>query len=466
MERPLIDLPNTRHIHMVGIGGIGMSALADILLDYGIKISGSDLKDNRLIGKLRKKRCHVDIGHNSIYGKPDFIVRSFGVKDNNSEVMDARAKGVPVIERSELLKAVMDSKARSIAVTGTHGKTTTTGMISYILDKARYSPTVLIGGEFDHFKGNSQSGKNDIIVAETDESDGFLSKITPGYAVITNVEKEHMEHYKNMDNLLSTFNAFIQNIQKGGGVLFYNKDDGNLKNMVKSFHGKSISFGLGKGCNYNAVSIKQKGLSIEFICCYNRKKRGKVKLNVPGLHNVYNALAAIAVSREMGLDFDRIIPIIRGFHGVKRRFEIKADKNGIMVVEDYAHHPTEIKMVINIARNLKRKRIIAVFQPHRYTRTMYLEKEFAGAFGGVDELVLADIYAASENSIEGVSIKNIYEGVKKKGINKIGVMAKNTIPGYLRDNAKKGDLILIMGAGDINEIVPEVINGITKNRGK
>lgn len=448
-----IDLKKIKHIHMVGIGGIGMSGLARILVDRGMKITGSDLKNNRLIEKLKDRGCVIRIGHKKIFAKPDLVVRSFCIKDANPEIMEARIRGIPLLERSQLLKLIFEAKKRSIAVTGAHGKTTTTAMISYLFDKLNMGPTVLIGGELDYFDGNAKSGSSDILISEVDESDGYFSELPSKCAVITNIEKDHLEHYKNVKNLLNAFKVFLQNRKR---ILIYDRDDRNLRNLLKYHKGKHISYGNSKNYDFYPLDIKDKGLSTEFICFNKRKELGKVYLSVPGVHNVFNALAAIACSLEFGLKFNEIKDTIVSFKGVKRRFEIKCRKNDIILVEDYAHHPTQIKSVISIARGLKKKRVIVIFQPHRFSRTKYLEAEFATAFRGADRLILTDIYAASENPIKGVSIKNIYKGVKKNGCGNVEIIPKDGISRHLADIIDKGDIILVLGAGDINGIVPDI----------
>lgn len=449
-----MNLNNIKHIHMIGIGGIGMSGLARILTDRGLKITGSDLKNNRLIEKLRKRGCNIRIGHGKIYGTPEAVVRSFSIKDNNPEIIQAGIRNIPVLERSELLKILFESKARSVAVTGTHGKTTTTAMISCIFDKAGLDPTVLIGGELDYFDGNARSGKGDILVSEVDESDGYLPKISSQHAIITNIEKEHLEYYKDMRNLLEAFKGFIH--KRRNGVIFYNKDDSNLRRLTDGYKGKRISFGSSGNCDFYPMSIKENGLSQEFICFKKKKKLGNVYINIPGRHNVFNALAAISCGLEFGLEFDKMRDILSTFKGVKRRFEIKARVNDIILVEDYAHHPTEIKAVIGIASKLNRKRVIVIFQPHRFTRTAYLEKEFSKAFNDADELILTDIYAAGEDPIQGVSINNIHNGVKKEGSKSVKTLPKDEIAPYLKKIVRSGDIILVLGAGDINGIIPDI----------
>jgi len=455
-----LDLKKIKHVHMVGIGGIGMSALADILCSGHMLISGSDLKNNRLIDQLKHKGCRIAKGHKNIYGRPDIVVRSFSVKEDNPEICQARERGIPVVERSELLRSIINSKSNTVAICGTHGKTTTTAMVSLILDKAGLDPTVLIGGEVDHFKGNSKTGKSEVFVTETDESDGFIATLSPRFRVITNLEKDHMEHYKTMNNLMATFKKFIGN-SKPGYVMFYHYADGNLRKLKKYFKGRSKSYGFSPRADLCAAALKRDKFSTEFDYCVKGRKLGRVRLNVPGIHNVLNSLAAISVSMELGVPFKKCAELIGHFNGVKRRFEIKARLGGMTLIEDYAHHPTEIRTVIDMARGLNEKRIIAVFQPHRFSRTKHLHGGFVEAFSGVDELVLTDIYAAHEKPIEGVSSDSIRKDIIKLGsVKTVNCISKDNIPGYLAGHVRSGDVVLVIGAGDINGIVPEVIRCI------
>jgi len=454
-----IDLKDIEHIHMVGIGGVGMSGLANVLIDSGIRITGSDLKNNRLIGKLRKKGCEVALGHGNVKGDPNILVRSFSVKDDNPEVIEARKKGIPVIERSELLKGVIESKARSVSVAGTHGKTTTTAMISYILDRAGLDPTVLIGGEHEHFKGNSKSGKSDIIVAETDESDGFIENIKVRNSVITNLEKDHMEHYKKMSNLINAFKRFISNVEPEG-LICYNHGDRRLQGLSSSFSGRKITYGFSQGADYRISSCRTNKLKTAFEINRHGKRLGNVVLNIPGAQNASNACAAISICMDFGIPFREIRSIIKDFKSVKRRFEIKYKKNGVLLVEDYAHHPTEIQTVVKVAAGLGKKRIVAVFQPHRYSRTQYLKDGFIKGFEGIDELILTDIYAASEKPIDGVGIEDIEKGLRKMGFKNVTIVPKGMIPGHFSKITRRGDVLLILGAGDVNELVPDIVKNI------
>ncbi|NQT22934.1 MAG: UDP-N-acetylmuramate--L-alanine ligase [Candidatus Omnitrophica bacterium] len=449
-----INLTSIKHMHMIGIGGIGMSGLASILSDRDIKISGSDLKNNNLIGKLKKKGCTITIGHGKINGSPDAVVRSFSIKDNNPEIIEAKNRKIPVFERMDLLKSIIESKKRSIAVSGTHGKTTTTAMISYVLDKAGLDPTVLVGGEMDYFEGNAKSGQSDILVSEVDESDGLIKDIKARYSIITNLEKEHMEHYKNMRNLLFTFRAFAEGAKNG--IIFYNNRDRNIEKILPKQANRIVSVGFSDKADIYYASLKAKGLKTEFTCFLKSKRLGRVVLNVPGAHNAFNALMAIACALEFGIQFDKIKKILESFKGVKRRFEIRGTPNDITLIEDYAHHPTEIKAVLEIARTMASKKVIAIFQPHRYSRTSYLKEHFASAFQETDELILTDIYAASEKPIKGFDVKCLYNSIKNSGTKKVQLIPKNEIPRRLKNIVKPGDVLLVLGAGDINGIISDI----------
>jgi len=445
-----------KHIHMVGIGGIGMSGIAEILIESGIMITGSDIKDNPLIQRLIKKGAKINIGHKGIINKPELVVRAFNIRNNNSDVKEAQEKNIPVIFRSEFLKRIIDSRKVSVSISGTHGKTTTSAMISFLLEKAGFDPTILVGGEMDFLKSNAKKGRSDIIVSEMDESDGFIRDMKVKFSVITNIEKDHMEYYKTMGNLIDAFKVFIKNT-KDDGVLFYNYDDEILRDLSRFYNGEKISFGFSSKADLFAINVKPEDIGMCFSCFFKGQELGKCCLGVLGEHNVYNALASIAVAKKMGMSIDDIDKILKDFKNVKRRFEIKYNSKDILIVEDYAHHPTEITKIIDVAKLLKKKRIIAVFQPHRFSRTMHLEREFCKCFSGVDKLMLTDIYAASEDPLDGIGLCNICLGVKEKGIKDAYIIPKGDIVMTLLSEINAGDIVLILGAGDVNEIIPELI---------
>jgi len=448
-----MELSKSKHIHMVGIGGIGMSGLAQILIDRGIKISGSDIKNNNMIRKLRERGCKIAIGHAAINASPDAVIRSFSIRDDNPEIAEARKRNIPIFWRMEMLRSIFEEKNRSIAITGTHGKTTTTAMLSYILDRAGLSPTVLIGGEHDYFKGNAKSGRSDIFVSEVDESDGYFSGFSCQYSIITNIEKEHMEYYADMKKLLGAFSSFAQKTKR---IIFYSNDDLNVKSIIEGYDKNRISVGFSPDSDFSCSSFESKGFKTEFICTRRGKKLGKITLRIPGRHNALNALMAISCSLEFGIPFFKIKKFLNVFKNAKRRFEVRGKVNGVTIVEDYAHHPTEIKSVIDSARKIGKKKIIAVFQPHRYSRTFYLKEGFGSSFSGVDELILTDIYSASEAPVSGGDLKSLYSAIRRNGMKSVKVFEKKEIPGRLKSDAKPGDIILVLGAGDINGIIPEI----------
>ena len=445
-----------KHIHMVGIGGIGMSGLAHILIESGIKITGSDVKDNTLIQELVKKGAKIELSHKGLIGVPDLVVRAFNIRNNNFEIKQAIEKNIPIIFRSELLKRVIESKKDSITVAGTHGKTTTSAMISFLLEKGSFDPTILVGGQMDFIKGNAKKGNSDIIVAEMDESDGFIKDMIVKYSVITNIEKDHMEYYKTMDKLTDAFMKFIKNT-KDNGVLFYNYDDEILRDLSKFYNGEKISFGFSSKADLFAINLKTNDFKMDFSCFLKGEILGNCSMEILGEHNVYNALASIAVATKMGMPFEDIVSKISKFKNVKRRFDVKYKSKDIFVVEDYAHHPTEILTIINVAKLLKKKRIIVVFQPHRFSRTMHLEEEFCKCFSGIDKLMLTDIYAASEDPLDGIGLYNICKGVKEQGVEEAYIIPKKDIVRTLLGEIKSGDIVLVLGAGDVNEILPELI---------
>jgi len=447
---------NKKKVHMIGIGGIGMSGLALILARMGCAVTGSDIEKNNLTDKLKKHGVKITIGHRaSNIKESDFVVYSSSIRTDNPEVVEAKAGKFPLIPRIELLKMVMDGYKRIIAVTGTHGKTTITAMASLMLEKAGFSPTVLIGGESPHFSGNAKLGKGDTLVAEVDESDGRFVILKPTHVLIPNLEKEHLEHYRNEEHLMNAFRRFFDR-QPASCRLFYRLEDRNLGILAGSFRGKKSSFGLSKKADLCIKNIKTDILKTSFECVYKKKELGRFRIGVPGIHNAMNALAVILLGADLGIEIDVIAAALSEYRSVKRRFEVIGDVNGIRVVEDYAHHPTEIKATIAAACSFRPKRLITVFQPHRYTRTKSFYREFSNSFEGSDRVILTEIYSASEKKIKNVSAKNIYDIMIKNNFASVELLEKQKIASYLRKEAKPGDMILVLGAGDIGKIAHEV----------
>lgn len=443
-------LEGIKKLHFVGIGGVGMSAIAEVMLDKGYEISGSDLSESAVVKHLQAKGATIYKGHNAlnVEGK-EALVLSSAIHQDNPELVAAKAKGLKLFHRSDILAYLLND-VKGIAVAGAHGKTTTSSMISVVLEHAKVDPTILIGGFVDYLKGNAKLGKSDYLVAEADESDGSFLKFYPKIAVVTNIEDDHMDHYGSMENIIKAFIQFVQNLDKETGLAVLCFDNENIRNIADKVDRKYISYALDHEADYMAKDIKVDGPHTSFTVIYKGEVLGDVALNIPGRHNVLNALATIAVCHHMGLSIEEIAEGFKVFSGTKRRFQTKFRNENIWIVDDYAHHPTEIQTTIKAAKQTNPKRLIVAFQPHRYSRTQLLQKEFGSCFVGADVLVLTDIYAASEDPIEGISGKTIVDEVKKQtGVDAVYIEKLEDIAPWLKENIQAGDLIITMGAGNI-----------------
>ena len=432
-----------------------MSGLARILLDLGYQVSGSDLKPNQLTDQIESKGARLICGHHqqNVFGV-EMVVYSSAIRPDNPELVMARSKGIPIVQRAEVLSELMSTKT-GIAVTGSHGKTTTTSLAGSILLEAGLDPTIVVGGRAGNFGGNAVLGKGDYFVAEADESDGSFLLFHPAYSIITNIEEEHLDFYKDLDQIISTYRKFIDNTSPQG-VLFWNKDDKNIESCLAGFKGRNISFGFSDSADLYADNVKMHGFKSSFDCHYNQKFLARLELNLPSDHNILNALAAVSLSRELGIDLDSISRALAGYHGVDRRFQIKLNNNGLMVIDDYAHHPTEVEATLKACR-AGGKRIICVFQPHRYSRTKHLSKRFSRAFYSADHLILAEVYPADEEPINGITSKCIYDELKKNGWEKLSLAVnKEEALAMVQKLLKPDDLVLVMGAGDIGYVADEL----------
>ncbi len=449
-------LEGKKNIHFVGVGGIGMSAIAHVLLQMGHDVSGSDVEASHITKRLKAMGGEMHMGHrrSNVPEDVDILVYSSSVTKDNAEMKEGLKRGARIVHRARMLGEIFNNK-KGIAVTGTHGKTTTTSLIAVMLENAGLDPTALIGGEVSRFNGNAKLGKGPYVVCEADESDSSFIQLKPLYAVITNIEMEHLDHFKSLEHIHKSFKAFTANVKKGG-ALFYNADDLNTRIVLKGFRKNSESFGFTKHADMYPMGIKMDGFNTSFKCVYKNRVLGTVDLSIPGRHNVLNTLACILVGLKLGIGFKDIVRSIKDFDGAKRRFQLRADSDGVMLIDDYAHHPTEIRAVLDACNNWKNRRIIAVFQPHRYSRTQLLADEFGRCFKGVDKLILTDIYAASEAEIDGVSIMSIFDKVKQNGLSDVTVLKKDAIPDYVMRIKKPGDIILVLGAGDIKKVADEL----------
>jgi len=453
-------------IHFIGIGGVGMSALAEISLEQGKTVTGSDLRLSNLTDKLVEKGVKVFSGHDAshISSDTDIVVRSACIRDSNPEVERAKALNIPVISRSEMLKSVLESADTSVVVTGTHGKTTSSALISYITEKCGKDPTVLVGGVIEHFGGNAKCGRLDFVVAELDESDGFFRNVAVKYAVITNVEREHIENYGSMENLISAYGEFINRIDPHG-IFVFNGEDPVLRDISFQSRAKKIDFGIDGDFKYAARDVSF-DRSISFGLVKDGKAVGNISSRLLGRHNVMNILGVTALCMEMGMGFSEVAEAVSGFKTVKRRFDLVGNVGTIEVFEDYGHHPTEIRSVITAARNYTRGRVIAVFQPHRYTRTMDMADDFAKCFYGADVLILTDIYSADEDPIPGVGTADIIKKMDTKRFELVKLMDKDGIADFLSAKVRDNDVVMVLGAGNIREIAGPLVEKIKKVRGK
>ncbi len=438
------------HIHFVGVGGIGMSGIAELLIDLGYKITGSDLKLSDITHRLEKKGGIIFQGHAKEQVKDaNVVVTSTAIAKENPEVIQAKSLSIPIIPRAEMLAELMRIKY-SIAVSGAHGKTSTTSMISQILNTAGLDPTVIIGGLLKGLDTNAMHGKGDFIVAEADESDGSFLKYSPAIAAVTNIDLEHLDFYKDIEDIKDKFVQFINSVPFYGLAILC-LDNEHIQNILPRIKVRYTTFGMTAQSDLQAKEIEFKGSKSYFKVFHHEKLLDDINLNIAGLHNISNALAAIATSLELNINFKTIKKALESIEGVKRRLEIKGEKKGILVMDDYGHHPTEIMATLAAIReSYKDKRLIVVFQPHRYTRTKGLFHEFTRSFYQSDILIVLPIYAASEQEIKGVNSQQLCSGIKGHGHKDVSYAPNFTQAlSIITHKAKKNDIVLTLGAGDI-----------------
>lgn len=440
-----------KHIHFVGIGGIGMSGIAEVLINLGFSVSGSDLKESDITRRLISLGGIISYGHSRENLKDvDVVVISSAVKDDNPEVIEAHRRLVPVIPRAEMLAELMRLK-KGIAVAGTHGKTTTTSMVATILSSAGVDPTVVIGGKLDSIKSNAKLGQGDYLVAEADESDGSFLYLSPTISVVTNIDPDHLDYYGDMDTMLSAYLDFINKLPFYGLAVLY-IDNKNVQLLLPKIKKRFITYGMSAQADLQATDVEFKGMKTSFSLRFKGEAIGRLSIGMPGIHNINNALAAIAIAMEMDIPFDVIRDAMSNFGGIERRFQVKGETAGIMVVDDYGHHPEEIKATLSAAKGGWDRRVVLVFQPHRYTRTRDLFDDFVTAFNDADTLILTDIYPAGEKEIEGITGEKLFEEIERHGHRDVSfVPDRNNLPAFLREKARAGDMVITMGAGNIWE---------------
>lgn len=445
----MIKYSRVKRIYFTGIGGAGMSGIAEVLHNMGFNISGSDIAENDTVKRLKKMGVNVYLGHNKDNIKNiETLVFSSAIKKDNVEVQEALKRKIPVITRAEMLAELMRMKF-SIAVAGTHGKTTATSMIACILNEAEKDPTFVVGGRLNIENSGAKLGKSDYLVAEADESDGSFLSLFPTISVITNIEDDHLDYYETQENLIEAFIKFGNRVPFYGSVVLNNECE-NSKKMVPFLNRKVITFGLSKESIVRAEKIKGSAFKVSFDLIIRNRNRGRVELNIGGFHNVFNALACIATSVEIGISIPLIKQGLKKFYLPERRFQVLLYNKNYVVIDDYAHHPTEIKVTIETIRNGDFKRVIVVFQPHRFTRLKILMDEFVSSFGGVDKLVISKVYAANQEKIENVSGEILVEKIKDSGFKDvIYIEDSKSIIDYLKGEVKKGDAVVFLSAGDL-----------------
>ena len=446
------ELNTAEHVHFIGIGGYGMSAIARVMLEMGYKVSGSDVARQELTEKLSAKGAQIYIGHEAKHvNGANLVVYSTALSTDNVERRAAEALNIPVIHRAQMLARLMNA-GKGIAVAGAHGKTTTSSMIALVMEACGLDPTYIIGGEIVNVGTNARAGKGEYVVAEADESDGSFLQYHPSVAIVTNIEADHLENYDgDFNKLKAAYVRFLEQVKPAGKAIVC-ADDENVRELLLqvSGGGEIVTYAIDADADYRATDIQLGDRKVSFQVNRRGTALGRIELSVPGKHNVSNALATVITCLEAGVPFASIAEAIRSFRGAKRRFQVLGEVNGMLVIDDYAHHPTEIQATI-LAAKATSKRIIAVFQPQRYTRTFFLLDQFSRAFSDADEVVITDIYSpAGEKRIEGVTASKLVEMiVANSNGNTVYKPTKDDVLGYLSGRVAPGDLVITMGAGDI-----------------
>ena len=443
-------LGRTRRVHFVGIGGAGMSGIAEVLLNLGYEISGSDLADSPAIRRLRKLGAKVQIGHapENVVGT-DVVVTSSALKEYNVEVLEARRIGLPVVPRVEMLAELMRMKY-GVAVAGSHGKTSTTSMIAEVLHGCGLDPTIVVGGRISTLGSGARLGKGELMLAEADESDGSFLKLKPTVAVVTNIDREHLDHYRDLDQIKEAFVQFLSRIPFYGAAVLCLADPG-VQSILPRVEKRCLTYGFSGQSDLQAGQVVLKGFGARYVVRFRGQRLGQVHLSVPGTHSVLNSLAAIAVGMEFGIGFAKIAPHLESFKGADRRFQLRGEVRDIVVVDDYGHHPTEIIATLAAAREGFGRRLVVAFQPHRYTRTQALASEFNRCFNQADVLIVTEVYPAGEAPIPGVTGQVLTQGIKRHGHRDATyVESLDEVAPELARRARPGDMVITLGAGSIS----------------
>ncbi len=455
LDRDLIG--DSRKAYFIGIGGVGMSALARVLKHRGLEVVGSDSKESRTTRELTASGIPVFIGQQQIeFGNSDLVIYSSAIHPEHLELKTARARGLKVHHRAEILSSLFNQAKTSVAITGTHGKTTTTSMISFVLSELGKSPTCLVGGNVLNLGTNTLLGNQELWVSEVDESDQSHELYAPSYTVLTNLEEDHLDHYRDLEDIHSSFARFLANA-RNPGLIVYSEEDPALRRLVISSGKPHLSFGFSSSADFSAQNIERSFFGSEFDLYETGVYAARMSLSVPGLHNIANALAAIAILMQLGLAPEEIREPLSRFRGAGRRLEIKWESADLVVIDDYAHHPTEVQASLK-ALNGTGRHVTAIFQPHRFSRTQHFFKQFGRAFEAADEVILTDIYSAGEKNTENIGVDLIYRQVVESGHPSVQIVAKEKIIDHLLNRSQLNGIVAFLGAGDIGEIADEFAN--------
>ena len=445
-----------RQVHFVGVGGVGMSGLAEILSSMEFEVSGSDLREGENTRRLQRLGVTVHVGHRAEnVVNADVVVYSSAIAPDNPEIIEARLRGIPVVARAEMLAELMRVKY-AVLLAGSHGKTTTTSLVATVLRAAGFDPTVVVGGRMAALGSNARLGAGDLLVAEADESDGSFLRLTPTIAAVTNIDPEHLDHYGDYESLKRAFLSFLQRVPFYGLAVLC-LDHPVLQELLPQIDRRHVTYGLSPQADFSARHLSYRGIDTSFVAY----KRGEVltecTVRMPGRHNVLNCLAAIAIADELEVPIDVLKEALATFTGVARRFSVVAEVGGITLIDDYGHHPAEIRATLSAARNAFQRRVLVAFQPHRYSRTKLLFDDFTRAFNDADQVLVTDVYAAGERAIEGASGKELAEAIGAHGHHSVRYVSdRDELVQTLCRQAQPGDVVIALGAGNINKILPEI----------
>lgn len=449
-------------VHLIGVGGIGMSALAHLLLAGGAEVAGSDAGDSPMLRRIRREGGKVRVGHSAEnLDHPDVVVYSSAISPENPELVAARNRGIPVLHRGQAL-AQMVAGRNTIAVAGAHGKSTTSALIGQLLVEAGRDPLLALGAEVDRLGGNARAGAGPDAVVEADESDGSFLWLAPTVAVLTNVDEEHLDYFRNRWEIEEAYAAFFERVGPRG-VLVGCVDDPSVSRLLRQNWRRRLGYGLSEQADFRAAEVRLHEGGSRYRCLRSGRSLGEIQLRVPGLHNVVNSLAAAAVAETAGIRFPVVQKALRGYEGARRRFQVHGEARGVLVVEDYGHHPAEIEATLQAARGWKGRRIRCLFQPHRYSRTRYLMGRFASCFKQADEVILLPIYAASEEPMEGATPEALREALKAAGQKRVALCPDPAAAlERLAAGSRRGDLVLFLGAGNVGNLATEFLHRLKR----